>query len=756
VWADPPGEDGHQRELFATSDQCLGCHDAAVLLSNSSPDMWYPEPDPETTLVDGAATPDSGAFRNFSPYGEWSASLNALSGRDPVWHAQVDFERKLRPALAHFTTDTCFSCHGPMAGRQLRADLGPDAQFTIDMFYAKPGEEHAKYGALARDGVSCAVCHQIGSQELGVDPVFEPRDGGGFELPRPPSELNTYTALFPDPDLRDPRNPFSNAYWGPYPNERIQSAVMDKVLGRKGAWGAPRTAAQGAATPQIHESKLCGSCHTVLVPALPVGYELPAGITNPFLDPDMKMSFEQTTYFEWRNSQFENELERTRPTAMTCQACHMASHAPESVDPWEDRAERIVNTESDRFPPVRGRSAASVTFAPQGPTYRHVLLGINYFVFEMLEQFPDVLGSTQIDDRVPANTLEPTVNARDWIENHAKRITAALRITGLAEVGDQLETEVEVTNLAGHKFPTGAGFRRAFLRFEVLGAEGEVLWASGRTSPLGVILGADGEPLASEETVIPGESAPHHQIITRQDQVQVYETRALDSGIPEGPRERDPQLQTTVLGIYHEYKDNRILPLGWAPRAPSPRTVAPWSTDGSPAVDLFAAAPLLVADKASQPDGVVVEAPADAPEDAREHPLGEEYGYEVVYDPDYWSPQQAGNGQDHIRYRIPLASIEGWQRVRATLLYQTIPPYYLRDRFQTGQADRFPVERDMGRLVHLASRLDLEGTPAEGWSLAIGDPVEKRKGQEADPRLSRDAAQQLLKQHYDYLENLQR
>ena len=71
---------------------------------------------------------------------------------------------------------------------------------------------------------------------------------------------------------------------------------------------------------------LCGSCHTVLVPALPVGYQLPPDVPSPFADPHMKMSFEQTTYFEWRNSMYENEQQPFRNTAITCQGCHMASH----------------------------------------------------------------------------------------------------------------------------------------------------------------------------------------------------------------------------------------------------------------------------------------------------------------------------------------------------------------------------------------------------------------------------------------------
>ncbi len=672
------GANSDQIASYITSDQCRGCHGAAELLSNTSPDMWYPEPDPEQALVDGTSTPDAKTYRNFSAHGEWSASLNALSGRDPVWHAQVDFERRLRPELADFTTDTCFSCHGPMAGRQLKIDEGEDALFTIDKFYSTAGKD-SKYGALARDGVSCAVCHQIASDELGVDPKFE-KLGEHYRIP---SDLKTYTAMFPNPGSDTP-------FWGPYSDENIASAAMDRTLGRRAKYG---NVVKGSA--QIRESKLCGSCHTVLVPALPVGYQLPEQYKTPFEDPAVHLAFEQTTYFEWRNSAYENEIDSKRNGSITCQGCHMASHHDPKAK--KNLAERIVNMESDRFPPVRGRSDASISFQKHDPIYRHVLLGINLFVFEMYEQFQQPLGVLGPDPRTPKNTLDPVLNARDWIENHAERATAEVRVTGLAEKGDQLEAEVEVTNFAGHKFPTGAGFRRAFLTFEVLDGSGKVLWASGRANSLGVILGPDGKPLESEETLDPSRSQPHHQVITAPTQVQIYEVRAQDS---------EGKLQTTVLGIFDEQKDNRILPLGWS-SVENPK---------GPSRNLFAMAPHGAA--------------AD--------------------DPDY--QKNSANGQDHVTYRVPLSEISGWSSVRVQLFYQTIPPYYLRDRFQTGSDKRFPVERDMRRLIHMASRLNLADTPAAGWKLGVGRPAALKKGQAPQRRLTQKDVRKKLQEHYDYLD----
>ena len=53
-------------------------------------------------------------------------------------------------------------------------------------------------------------------------------------------------------------------------------------------------------------------------------------------------------------------------------------------------------------------------------------------------------------------------------------------------------------------------------------------------------------------------------------------------------------------------------------------------------------------------------------------------------------------------------------QVRATLYYQAVPPYYLRNLFET--APDGPATR---RLHAMFSHLNLKGTPIEGWKLKI-------------------------------------
>jgi hypothetical protein len=51
--------------------------------------------------------------------------------------------------------------------------------------------------------------------------------------------------------------------------------------------------------------------------------------------------------------------------------------------------------------------------------------------------------------------------------------------------------------------------------------------------------------------------------------------------------------------------------------------------------------------------------------------------------------------------------------VRVTLNYQSIPPYYLKQRFTIGQG------QETQRLAYLTSHLTLEGSPVEGWKLPL-------------------------------------
>jgi hypothetical protein len=72
-----------------------------------------------------------------------------------------------------------------------------------------------------------------------------------------------------------------------------------------------------------------------------------------------------------------------------------------------------------------------------------------------------------------------------------------------------------------------------------------------------------------------------------------------------------------------------------------------------------------------------------------------------------------------VHYEIPLSELPAGidplrLTVRATLYYQSIPPYYLMQRFEQA-----PNAAGTQRLLYLTSRLNTKGTPIEGWRLLI-------------------------------------
>src|SRR5262249_1545496 len=124
------------------------------------------------------------------------------------------------------------------------------------------------YGALARDGVSCTVCHHVAATDLGQERTYT----GNF-VTGPPDEVN-----------------------GPYKDDTIVTQPMGHALGLKAGFAE-----------QISSSKLCGSCHNILLPVFDnSGRRLGA-------------SYEQSTELEWLNSDSGREGRDFR----SCQSCHM-------------------------------------------------------------------------------------------------------------------------------------------------------------------------------------------------------------------------------------------------------------------------------------------------------------------------------------------------------------------------------------------------------------------------------------------------
>ncbi len=639
-------------ERHLTSDQCMMCHSGASTKHAYGPIMFL-----ET---------DRGGL-NVSPYGEWRWSPMGLAGRDPVFHAQLEselaaLEAELPADQARQAGDqvinTCLRCHGAMGKRQYDHDRGvpdepwhPQANFQREWFHvADPADPHHKYGALARDGVSCTVCHGM---------VEEYPDLRGFLA-------NSITGQYKTGPADEIYGPFAD----------IAPRVMKTTLG-----AAPKPSSF------LKSSRMCGSCHVINLPVLdwPLAGPAPAGVEppgrkevaellasekNPAFQP-FQHRIEQATYLEWLNSKYQDEFGASADSR-SCQDCHMPAgyESPDGSIAIDQIQTKIAVIQDQSYPESDNRipsADATVRFRKEGYR-RHTFQGANVFLLEVFRQFNDVLGVRTADYETGVEGVHFAID--NYVQN-ARKNTATIELVNVESTGHTIAADVKVTNLTGHRLPSGVGFRRLWIEFLVIdrttGRE-RVIWASGQTNAAGVLVGADGRPLPSEFFEPTGPTAaaayqPHHRLIETPDQVQVYEELTQDAG---------GRFTTSFLHRAREVKDNRLLPIGWSPRGPSP------------------------------------EMPAAFVEATHPHGIGD--------DPQYAD----GQGTDITSYRVTIPTCFDCKqlRVKATLYSQAWAPYYLRDRFADIPAG--PAGDARRRLFFLTSHLKTEGTVIEGWKFEIG------------------------------------
>ena len=227
----------HTGALFTTSDNCMACHNNLV-----------------TPLGEDVSIGST-----------WRSSMMANSGRDPYFQAGLRREVIDHPAAAADIQDECAACHMPMLQRTAHAADG-----RADIFAQLPiGTHDSDEQALAADGVSCTVCHQIGNEKLGTRETFN----GRFVMQPTPASG-------------------TRPIFGPFKIDRGRTTIMRSVSGFEQSESA-----------HIRESTVCSTCHTLYTQARgPDGRvigELP----------------EQMTFQEWEHSAVRAEK--------SCQTCHM-------------------------------------------------------------------------------------------------------------------------------------------------------------------------------------------------------------------------------------------------------------------------------------------------------------------------------------------------------------------------------------------------------------------------------------------------
>jgi hypothetical protein len=232
--------------FFSTSSQCMACHN-------------------RLTTHYG---------KDFSIGTNWRAAMMSNSATDPYWQAGVRRETLEHPESAEVIEDVCSSCHMPMA--RFIMNYG-GIKGEVFSYLSEGNTKHVPpLAALAGDGISCSVCHQIKADNLGKKESY----GAGFLV-----------------DTMQPEG--KRSVFGPFTISEGNSHIMNSATGF-----SPQKAAH------IRESALCGSCHTLYTHALDSNGNIVAELP------------EQMPYIEWMHSDYAE--------VKNCQDCHMEEIAGEA------------------------------------------------------------------------------------------------------------------------------------------------------------------------------------------------------------------------------------------------------------------------------------------------------------------------------------------------------------------------------------------------------------------------------------------
>lgn len=326
----------------------------------------------------------------------------------------------------------------------------------------------------------------------------------------------------------------------------------------------------------VRKSEMCAGCHTLITNTVDLDGEWTG---DTFV--------EQATYHEWLNSVY---AEDDSPEAQECQGCHMP----------ELNEEVLISANYSWLP-------------PRGPIGLHYMVGGNSFMLEMMKNNIELLGITATEAQFDTSLF----HTLDMLQNQ----TALITLEEGALENDSMAFSVHIENLAGHKFPSGYPARRAWVEFIVEDEDGNTVFHSGELQP-------DYEVFGQNETY-----EPHYDLITDEEQVQIYEQVLGDV---------NGDVTTVLERALTHLKDNRLVPKGFS------MTHEVYDT---------------------------TEVAGLALQDLN---FNNENGEE-------------GSGTDEVSYKIALEGYEGLLQITARLWYQSSPPKWNEEMFaySTPEIDLF-------------------------------------------------------------------
>jgi hypothetical protein len=368
--------------------------------------------------------------RRYMPWNTWAGTMKANAARDPLFWAALDVANQDVPGVGDF----CLRCHTPSAwygGRVAKTATGAAIDGSDG---CKMQGDHDDEDELGNDfdGVGCHFCHRL--RETGPAGQTARKHNGNLWV----DDQNCDSDGDGQPDA------FGPCRIGPY---RYPEAGIDP---------APHAA---AFSTWVKRSEMCAACHDISTPVTSAG-PLKTLILPDGSDSGIPFPIERT-YAEWRASAFADRifadgmaLDEPRGDLArfgeTCQSCHM----PQAPEPQARACQQ--NPQGSRA----------------GNLGIHEFAGANAWMPGVLS---NLYGSALGPNRQQAFAQAASA-ATAMLQRSA---SVQLTLSPLAAAPGTLQASVRVTNLAGHKLPSGySEGRRMWLELEARGAGGQVFWRS--------------------------------------------------------------------------------------------------------------------------------------------------------------------------------------------------------------------------------------------------------------------------------------
>lgn len=339
------------------------------------------------------------------------------------------------------TADFCIRCHsvnGWHSGRSGFEGDGTTSAFTPGLF----DDQHA----LDQEGVVCDFCHRATGFEGNRSP-------SAFAVPGQPDSGQLVLA-----PILTKRGPFpgttSNVFPGgvtaygshvPPASTTTEPPVPHNPPLQEGTSISPGHDTEHE--PFIRSATLCGSCHNVTNPA--TGHAV------------------ERTYTEWLNSSYGNPQD---PQARTCQECHMA-------EVHNKPACAVAGTD-----PVYGDFNKV-----RGTIRKHLLAGGNAWIPQILKLlYPNMDLNWSSGTNYSQSSFYGPPDRGPYFDNATAaaydmmRSAAEIDLTAIEPVPGTITAAVKITNLSGHKLPTGyPEGRRMWIRLDAADAMGAPVFQTG-------------------------------------------------------------------------------------------------------------------------------------------------------------------------------------------------------------------------------------------------------------------------------------